>query len=413
MKIHIGRKLKLIKRIKINEKHIIYLLLIIPFFQLYSIDLLMNKGILHPLMYGIDRIFAVARWGITAIVLIDSFQRQEKLGVVTKGIIVFSLLRCLSIIVNRDFGIGVIIGNITYISFAILLERLIKYNNKLFIDVNRVFFGIVSFISIATNIIFPYGFLFSEEKHEAVYFLGSKNSGFYYYVLFLFFLILTYIVKENKLPVRVLLFAFFCALGAYATSSANTLLCIVVIIAYLFFVRIIENNVNFFEAKKLFFVLLVFSCIILFGKELNIINSFLELFGRNATFTGRDYIWEQNIKEYLQTPLWGVGYEFEVLLRNDSYVNHAHNFFLDNLVKYGIIEFISLLMILMITIKNIVVKKEKRLLAFYSIIFFVVILHSLFDDLSIYTLTIVFVAMEKVGERKKTNWRYILWEKNG
>ena len=97
---------------RIKKTVMIDILLIMPFFELYSIKLFMNKDFMYPIFYGIDRILAVSRWGITAWMISDYLVNHRKIGMATKIISVFALLRVISSFMNGSFSISIVVGNV-------------------------------------------------------------------------------------------------------------------------------------------------------------------------------------------------------------------------------------------------------------------------------------------------------------
>ena len=121
------------------------------------------------------------------------------------------------------------------------------------------------------------------------------------------------------------------------------------------------------------------------------------------SFTGRDYIWSKAISMLKGSAMWGVGYDMEIILMSGAIANHAHNFFLDVLVKYGVFTFCILLWMILFIAKIIEKKQDKRLVIYFSVFLFVNLLHSLLDDMMVYILISVLITMEKVGVNSENN----------
>lgn len=389
---------------KIKASTLKIVLLLLPFFELYSINLFIESDYLAGIFYAIDRILAVMRWGITAWIIVDTIFAKRRVGVITKMVAVYSVLRIVACCFNGSMFVGIIIGNVTNLGFSLLIEKILMKKPYEFINLARILFGITCFLGVVTTFGFPYGFLGASDKAKAIYFFGSKNSGFYYYILFLFFGVLYSFIDLNKQYRKVVTVysAIFC-IASIVTSSANSLICVLLLTVYLLGFSIVESNTRVFEPRKVILIIIILGVVFVSGKEISLINSIVEFFGRNLTFTGRDYIWASSIRDFKDHVLWGCGVDYSVLLPNGTVANHAHNFFLDNLVKYGAIEFCSLIALVLMVGRIIKKKTEKRIKVFYSIILFVVLLHSLMDDNSIYFLCIIFITMEFIGEQNKNN----------
>ena len=228
--------------LKIKEKELIFFLMIIPFFPLYSLEMLgdLNSG--FSIAFLIRRLLSVGRWGLSAFAFAYFLRKKIELGIVTRSFILFSAMRILASVCNGHFAIGILIGNVTYIGFAILVEILIKKNENAFLDSNRILFTILVGIGILTVIIMPNGFNNSVNKADAIYFLGSKNSGFYYYVACVFFIALNAIIRKKKYLKSVSVICILSILASILTSSANTLIAFLILLCYFVSLYFIRNN---------------------------------------------------------------------------------------------------------------------------------------------------------------------------
>lgn len=143
---------------------------------------------------------------------------------------------------------------------------------------------------------------------------------------------------------------------------------------------------------------IVLEYIVLFGKESEVIQTVASAFGRNISFTGRDSIWRYYIEKFVANPIWGAGYDTVQLFADGSRAIHAHNFFLDNIAKYGIIEFGAIVLLIVIAGRCISKSINKKIIVFSSMIFFLILLHSLFEDMQTVLLILIFITMEKVSK---------------
>ena len=314
-------------------------------------------------------------------------------------------MRIIASICNGSFGLGMIIGNLTYIGFALLIEILVNKDKKHLLESNEVLFSSIAIIGTLTIFAFPNGFNLSTNKESAIYLFGSKNSGFYYYFLCVFFITLHNVENSHRYIAKVSILCILFSVAAMVTSSSNTLICLLLLLLYFVITYIMRNRLIIKPQFAIIFVALI-GLFFLSGKQVNWVNDILTVFGRDLTFTGRDYIWKIFLEGFSKHPIWGVGYDFVITLKSGAIANHAHNFFLDNLVKYGIIEFISLIILILSSGKAVAKKQNKTLKGFYSLILFVILLHSLLDDVSIYLLILIFLCFDKYGCEKFRKTRF-------
>lgn len=73
---------------------------------------------------------------------------------------------------------------------------------------------------------------------------------------------------------------------------------------------------------------------------------------------------------------------------------------MDTLVKYGVINFIILMLLIFqafVCIKN---KSDKKIIVMFSFFMLVMLLHSLFDDIMIYMIILVFIVFDKYTDNQ-------------
>lgn len=389
---------------KIKFSQIKHIFLIVPFFELYSINLFIDNDIAVSLFYAIDRIMAIMRWTITGWMLFKYIYARQKVDRITQLVILMVISRLVSCYMNGTLTSNAVVGNLTYIGFALLIESLIGEDIFRFLRANEILFGFFSFSGLITTFLFPKGF-----GGNAIYFFGSKNSSFYYYFLFMFFYMLFAKYTEKTKNISSVIFTVLFCVSAIITNSANSLICMIAILVYAVGKHLIEKRTRLFSPKMMLVYVSAIAWFILYGKNTVMVNNILDTvslnnvlagFGKDITFTGRDYIWNSAFT-YLQSSLvWGIGDTLNIMLPSGSVANHAHNFFVDTLVKYGVINFIILMLLIFqafVCIKN---KSDKKIIVMFSFFMLVMLLHSLFDDIMIYMIILVFIVFDKYTDNQ-------------
>ena len=376
-------------------------LLLFPFFVPYSVKLFMSAGIASSFFYLIDRAAAVARWLMSGYMIADAFNRQKPPGRMSLLVLIFTFSRAFSLYMNNALTINAVVGLASYIGASLLFERMWKKSREYYLKSMIVFFGGMSIIGAFFNIVLPNGFNHSIQKDFAIYFLGSKNSGFYYFVPFLYFYIIYYLYRYNSMPHGALPFCIVMITGAYFTSSTNTIICLLVLFVLMIIWRFLQNRKRLFNPKVMMALAILVEYLILFGKNNKAVQDVVQFFGKSTSFTGRDRIWAFYYEQFQQHVLWGAGPNTELnALSWGGGATHAHNFFLDNLAKYGVIEFVVAVVIFVTVGSCISQYVNRRMIVISSVILFLIILHSLFDDISFYLLICIFETMIAVKDSR-------------
>ena len=106
----------------------------------------------------------------------------------------------------------------------------------------------------------------------------------------------------------------------------------------------------------LWLLMTLFAGLWLFVPELLGINDFLDAMGRDATLTGRTYIWDDAISLIAARPILGWG--FDQLMSANEYVEvehtHFHNGYLDLLVRGGFLGLTLTLVMVVVAIRSII-----------------------------------------------------------
>lgn len=371
----------------------VFIFLLIPFMELLTFEQLVDKSFMAPLWKTILILYSLSRLALSAlfIVLYSPKYFCQRTAI---SVFLFIFLENLASLFNGSLYINYLIGSITFVGMVFVTDWMIKRSRSDFIDAGFYFFGFLSVMNMLTVIIWPNGFFDAPIKDYAIYFLGSKNTAFFYYVLFIYFVILKDIDVKGKPQKSSALWIAMCVVSSYLSSSASALILLfVLLIMYLVWCNydMIVHSLSF---RGILPVIAVIAAFILIEPLRLWFSPLFALVGRNATITGRDYLWLQAIDMFLEHPLWGNGITQTFMLESNVVATHAHSFFLDTLAKYGIFTFLAFLNIV-VTAMDFQLKNRNmwyKVLNFIIMIIFLV--HSVLDHLMLYNFIFFLCAAE-------------------
>lgn len=212
--------------------------------------------------------------------------------------------------------------------------------------------------------------VFYIENATNVVFKGiSANRNSFCEITLLY--IVTNSIINRKKPIKLILLSIIPIYATFITNSAASIICVILLLILLVISKIkYLNRINslwlFLGIYFICFILLV----LLRDIDLGFFSWFRDTFGKSSTLSGRTNIWEKTIDLIGDFPIFGRGYDTEILLLNGIKENDPHNSVLYILLTQGIIGLIVfLLMIISIFLK--INKKNKNDVVISSMIAFV------------------------------------------
>ena len=222
-----------------------------------------------------------------------------------------------------------------------------SFNNKSIIKfINIVYYVFLLYVLINFITLFTWGDGYEGRKN--FYFLGNKVMQVLYILPLLFLkLIQNSIYSKKKIEITNLFIVFVCAYTFYKCPSSTSIIAFVIYIVYYLFIY--QTKIQLFFSKipmrVVFVCILVLNVAFLAGTTIPIINELVSIaFGKDGSFTGRTYIWEKAIAQFLEKPFgsgWNVFvYNVHMLnYWNQAYIDasHAHDLLLNISLKCGLI----------------------------------------------------------------------------
>lgn len=298
--------------------------------------------------------------------------KTKKVEKITSVTGLFLLYLIVYVVITLAVGGEFIFNNITAIlkSAIVLvwLDRYVRADMTLLEGPILAAFYIWCFFDTAVTLIYPAGAPFLMDG----YILGWKNNKIMYFIIVNLLSAYHYINLESVR--KRINFAMVwgtlsigCIANAILIESSTTAIVVVLIALFVPFRKIISHTPLINEKFVIGFHTVCFILIIfvreLFQEPLNQIMNVL--FGKDATFTGRIYIWRMALARIAESPIWGYGkYETQYAVLPSKYEyawTMAHNQILDLMLRGGII-----ILALWLGVLFVIMRKNQKTKSVYS-----------------------------------------------
>lgn len=379
--------------LKIKCRQIEYILILFPFFELLTFEQLVGAHSSVKLWNFVLQVYSLLRIMLTIFAIFKIFRMKHN-SYALYGISLFVIVENIVSILNGSMYVNYLVGSITIIGLVLNCMWMVRTSKIDFINACYYLFGFFCCAELISILIWPYGFLHAPDKAYAIYFLGSKNTGFFYYIVFIYFVTIRDLVRKGKPSNKILIWILCFICGSYLCDAASSTILFLFIFVYYFVWINFTWLSKIFNIRNIVPIIIIIAGVILLPSLRTILAPVLAFFGRNTTFTGRDILWLQAIRYFKMHPVIGNGINLDYILITGAEQNHAHSFYLDLLAKYGIF----VLMIFIITTVVVLVKSNSHVLRNYTllnnVIIGVILLHSIIDHLMIYNYVLVLISVE-------------------
>lgn len=393
---------------KLNKKCIKYSMVLIPYFELFTFSMLEERGVAVTLFSFLGILFSLARTLISTYYIFSQVffngRIRKQHNYLWIAVLVFELSLIISSSFNKSIYLSYLLGVYNYIGFATVCSSILYKDELFFIESGAIVFGILSLMGSFSIFLFPNGFFNASSKAGAVYFLGSKNSSFYYYIMFIMFYLYLkikglghkdYKIKFINKKYDIFLVYLIAFIGsALICRSSNTLICLLIVLVYYIFFFYRYKIQKLMNPYTIFCFIGIVFYFLLFNSNNKIFEPLLGFFGRTSSYSGRDDIWKQAIEIIKEHWLVGNGIGLEFYLPSGVYATHAHNWYLDIITKYGIIPIILFVCYLIYQMVKLWNNHQYKINSLLVLIMSVFLIHSMFDDISFYIFIMVFAIVE-------------------
>lgn len=363
------------------------------FFKLQTFDMFVSQNHQVKLWSLIENIFNLGMVLLTAYFVYKFINKGTKPhNISTIGIAIYFFACIVICICNGSFYFGLVYNGITCIGLAVLLEEILYKSSILLEKCCGWLFGIYSIIGATLNIVMPYGFLSTSNKAIAIYFLGSKNSSYFYFAIFMYFLTLRYLKKKRHIGISdsYIFISWFVLLRLKRRISLRWNL------RSLFFYNSFLNKIYKLICPQLLLAILgMIFYFVVFSPNIPLLSNGLHLIGKDLEYGGRTVLWQSAIKMYTQHPLLGNG--AQLILMNKTAQTQAHNFYLDQLARFGTLPLLVILTNIICIVSLSIKRDNKKVVALKSVFIFSFLLHCIFDTTSIRFLVLIMTVIECSG----------------
>lgn len=273
-------------------------------------------------------------------------------------------------IISAFWGREVYLFSTMKICLALLwLDSEIYADKSIMMDAVKNSFWVWCIIDSIFTFLNPEGVFFLVGNE---YILGGKNNKIFFFLFAMLLGIykyfnLSYINEKVNFLIKWLLFSLLCIANAQIIGSSTTLVVVFLMLIYPFVRKIVENTVLTKILPVICFHICLFIIIIfvreMFQSELDYIMNLL--FEKDATFTGRIYIWRDALLKISQSPIIGYGrYAAQASKLPSGYEymwTMSHNQILEIMMQGGII-----LLTVWITMIVFMIRKINRLNSKFS-----------------------------------------------
>ena len=317
----------------INNKFFIILMLL-SFFTPYSLQFV---SCLKPIDFILDIVRVIFAALFICWFIVELIYRKPTLD----AFMISLILLMTSIVVSTIINSGNIIAAMKMVINSVSITLIVRYyskNNyiKFYKYFYWMYFVLIS-IHVGTCFIFPNGINATNDYIPAnpLYFLFVDNGTALAVILFsLLTIIYSKITKKNiyylGFVLPIILF--------FLVSSANLKLVTILIFASLIFSKLLKNRLSFVMIISLMFVFLGSIFLSVYnGVDNPILQVIGKLSNRDATFTGRTYLWQEGIHLFIKNPILGQGIGFVDHIKIWGGYFTTHNLYIEYLVNSGIV----------------------------------------------------------------------------
>lgn len=376
----------------------LYLLLIVPFIELPILT--QNQTVGH--------IYSLVQMGILVSLVIANL-RRKKIGQYWIVMGLFFAVLCLASLGSEKMLIHALSESVRVIGFCSLLAHAAKRGRaQAFFKALWVVMAVLVVVNTFTMIVYPTGLYRDEQDYWQNWILGYKNSYIYYYLLWIMAdLYLAYTNRGKFLLRNYLLIIILLAIAIMSesmTSAAGLAVILVLLPCYHFF----QKHPRILQPAKIFVAYVAaFLAVIVFYIQDHFANLIEQIFSRNATFTGRTYLWQKAFEDIGERPLLGHGYRSPVYdLESGREAVTTHNFILDVMYKGGIVA-LALLAYLAILAMRPLKRTSNRMTYAWVIILIAFLIMSIVETygfmLPMFILTLFYYVPQLVKEGRHEN----------
>lgn len=378
--------------------------LLIPFFEPTYVSY--NLNMIHKIY--------ICWQIINALIALIVYLKNNKLSKWLFLLIMYELIIILTTFINNAEISVAITDAIKLIAICSIIEYGLKTDAKSIVIALLIILLSLITLNLITILVYPEGMYKNEiSTMRNNWLLGNDNVHIRFFLpTIIISIIYYYIIGKNKKTITVFTI-LICTISVFIRFSATTVVGYVLFIAYLLFFKFLKNNKIFnFKTYSIIYIILFISIVVI--RVQNIFSYIIvDLLGKDLTFTGRTYIWDEVIYYIKQKMIMGYGIEAQTIrsIKNGfTAAVHSHDIILEIFYIGGIMLFTAFLIIIIYSL----CKKKFYNNPIYKIISFGVFVFFIMMLTEVYNLTTIFILLifaQNIDLLVKERGRY-LDEKN-
>lgn len=337
--------------------------------------IMLPEYILSGILRRIFVIYSIVVFGLIHIMYLKKFHFS-----MNKLFILLLFMQLMPVISTLYFGnydqlFKAIYTMLSTLSIVLLIDYKLKTSPECFLKSFTFYLGILTIINIMTFYLY-YPSMSPTENY--FYFLGNDNGSIYETLTFISVGMVYYFYKYNKIPIKYIIVLIFILIGYLYVYSVNAFICIALIILFcIAYKNVVFKKICNTKILVLVYIIL-FLLIVIFRSDSGLLPMILNFLKRDATYSGRTFIWDYAFKYIYKYPIFGNGYEGLVLSYLKIHQIKAHNIIIQYLYMGGLSMMYFFLYSIKISLKKI---KEYpgNISNFLIYILFIFLVISLFD----------------------------------
>ena len=361
---------------------LLFIILILPFLEPLSF-----KEIIY-----LDEIYSILKVISFFIILILYIlylkKNQYKMSKILFITIIFQIEIYISTLISNG-AFGDLFGQtISVFSVVMLVELYIKKKDQ---DIVLKSLCGILFCYAVINIFS----MLSENPNSGgaiVSFLGMDNRYIFFLLPLCVFSIVYSVLKYNRLTFFTYFVIIISAFQLFYVWSVGAMLAVILL---MIFTLLIDkfNIIKKITLKSYLIVIIILNILLVFVQIQYVFEDFIvNYLHKDIDLSGRVYTWKAGIEVFKEHPILGIGGQTANFMQNIYYGTnqHAHNLFLNILVKGGIISLLIQIWMYIEIDKKLRKCDNKKLSAVFAFSIFLILFISLTDTFDTYLVYIIY-----------------------
>lgn len=338
-------------------KYLLYIFLLIPFFQ---IPYLVYK---YDFVSDIYKVWQIISGFIVLLIILKKGNFSKIIGY----ILFFLFTMFLSSIINSQSLSDIISFVLHVFVLCLIVDYGISNDTKLLLNSFEILLSILIYVNFLTVITYPEGMYINNLGFRYNWLLGYKNSHISYIMPAIFISFINSYYTFGKLKLRNILLLIISVISTTVVDNGTGILALSLISCFVLFSKIFEKRKNILNvfSYSIINIFLFFGIVI--ARVQNYFSTIIvDILHRDLTFTGRTYIWDKALVMIQESKIFGYGKTFQYT----NTVVSSHNQILEILYKNGFVGLIGYLLVVFNSFRELWKYKGHKVVQFMSFLMF-------------------------------------------